>query len=86
MGLARELSMGPRRKRTPAPGTTGDYAKLRRLTAAENPDLAVFKEVLDRVAAQPGRFRPVEGYVYNDACRRYSELTGEPYGSATQEY
>lgn len=86
MGLARELSMGPPRKRRPAPGTTGDFATLRRLTAAPDPDLAQFKEVLDRVAAQASRFRWQEGYVYNDACRRYSELTGKPYGSPTQEY
>lgn len=86
MGLARDLSMGPKRKRKPAPGTTGDYARLARLTKDENPDLEEFRAVLDRVAAQGRRFHWREGHVYNDACARYIELTGEPYGSPTQKY
>lgn len=80
MGLARELTMGPRRHRKPRVGTQGDYATLRRLTAAETPDLDAFRQALDRVGAQPGRFRLAEGDVYTAACTRYSELTGTQYG------
>lgn len=79
MGLARELSMGPPRKRSRV-GNTGDYATLRRLTKAANPDLVKFREVLDRVSGNPHRFRPAEGAAYIAACARYTELTGQPYG------
>lgn len=80
MGLARELTMGPRRPRKPKPGTTGDYAIIRRLTAAETPDLAEFRAALDRIGAQTHRFRPEEGRVYHAGCERYSALTGAQYG------
>lgn len=79
MGLARDLSMGPRKPRSRV-GSTGDYATLRRLTKAANPDLATFRAVLDRVSANPNRFRFAEGAAYIAACTRYTELTGEPYG------
>lgn len=85
MGRARELSMGPRKPRSRV-GNEGDFARLRRLTAAENPDVEQFKEVLDRVSAQTTRFRQAEGMVFNRACARYTELTGEQYGSPTGMY
>lgn len=71
--------MGPRRPRSRV-GKDGDYALLRRLTRASDPDLTLFKEVLDRVGGNPHRFRFAEGAVYIAACTRYSELTGIPYG------
>jgi hypothetical protein len=85
MGLARELSMGPRRKRTRI-GNEGDYATLRQLTAAKQPDLVKFREVLDRVAASPARKRYAEGLVWTAACTRYSALTGEQYGPQQGTY
>lgn len=54
--------------------------RVRRLTKAADPDLAVFRATLDRVGANPHRFRFAEGAVYISACTRYTELTGEPYG------
>lgn len=79
MGLARELSMGPR-KRRPRIGNSGDFAVLRNLTEDPSPDLERFRQVLDRVRAQPTRFRYAEGAVFTAACARYSALTGESYG------
>lgn len=71
--------MGPRRPRSRV-GKTGDYALLRRYTNDPNPDLDQFKTTLDRVGANPHRYRFVEGAVYIAACTRYTELTGTPYG------
>lgn len=85
MGRARELTMGPRRKRTRI-GNEGDYAVLRRLTAAQQPDLVKFREVLDRVAASTARKRYAEGLAWTAACTRYSQLTGEPYGPQQGTY
>lgn len=79
MGLARELSMGPRKPRSRT-GMTGDYATLRQLTKQSDPDLDEFRAVLDRVSANPHRFRFAEGAAYIAACTRYSQLTGQPYG------
>ena len=79
MGLARELSMGPRKPRSRV-GNEGDFAALRRMTKAENPNLDTFRAILDRVGAQKTRFRFAEGAAYISACTRYSQLTGEPYG------
>lgn len=80
MGLARDLTMGPKR-RTARPGSTPDYAALKRLTTAPAPDLAAFRALLDRVGSG-GRMRYAEGLIYTAACARYSELTGEQYGPA----
>lgn len=80
MGLARDLSMGPARPRGAGIARTGDWARLRRLTATAAPDVREFRAVLDRVAALPGRRRYAEGVVYLNACARYRALTGEDYG------
>lgn len=85
MGLARELSMGPRKPRSQT-GMSGDYAVLRRLTHNEDPDLELFRETLDRVGSNPNRFRFTEGAVYIAACTRYTALTGEPYGIQQGRY
>lgn len=79
MGLARDLTMGTR-KRSKHGANTGDYAALRRLTRAANPDLATFRAVLERVGGQRERMRFAEGAVYAEACERYRELSGEDYG------
>jgi len=70
MGLARDLSMGPARKR---------------LTAADGPDLETFRAVLDRVG-NGGRMRYAEGLIYTAACARYSALSGEQYGPTVGTY
>jgi len=80
MGLARDLTMGPKRPRNRHSGTSGDYAILRRLTQAENPDLGTFRAVLQRVGSSPERLRFAEGVVYTAACERYRALTGEDFG------
>lgn len=85
MGLARDLSMGPRRRR-PAIATTGDYAIVRRALAAPEPDAAALRAALDRIAASPHRLRPAEGRVYLDGCARYREITGEEYGPRRGTY
>lgn len=79
MGLARDLTMGPKKKRTRV-GFTGDFATLRRMTAAADPDITAMKETILRVGASPTRLRPAEGAAYSAACRRYREITGEPIG------
>lgn len=86
MGLARDLSMGPKRKKAPAPGTTGDYGRLRRLLATEDPNPATLKALILAVAARPERMRPAEGRIYNEACRVYRALTGEQIGPETGTY
>jgi len=85
MGLARDLSMGPARKRAPRPGSAPDYAALKRLTAADGPDLETFRAVLDRVG-NGGRMRYAEGLIYTAACARYSALSGEQYGPTVGTY
>jgi hypothetical protein len=80
MGLARDLTMGPRRPRKARVGHTADYAALRRLTASPAPDLAVFRAVMGRVGRQPGRLRFAELAVYTAASERFHELTGEWIG------
>jgi len=79
MGLARDLTMGPKRRRQ-RPDSTGDFALIRRLTAEAEPDLDQFRAALDRVGAQRSRFRFAEGDIYTAGCTKYSELTGRPYG------
>lgn len=85
MGLARDLTMGTR-KRTPRPGHSPDYAALKRLTAAAAPDLATFRATLERVGSSPERMRFAEGVTYAQACQRYRELTGEDYGPRIGTY
>lgn len=77
--------MGPRRPRTKA-GFTGDFAVLRRLTAATAPDVQEFRAAIERVAATPTRFRFAEGAAYNAACTRFRQLTGERIGPETGTY
>lgn len=89
MGLARELTMGPRKPRTKV-GFTGDFARLRRLitnvTEGDDAMIADLRDTILRVAATPRRLRYAEGAVYNDACKRYRELTGEKIGPETGTY
>jgi hypothetical protein len=85
MGLARDLSMGPRRRR-PRIATTGDYAIVRRALADPEPDPAALRDALERIAASPHRLRPAEGRVYLDGCARYRDVTGEDYGPRRGEY
>ncbi|MHB9861961.1 hypothetical protein [Streptomyces sp. YIM S03343] len=86
MGLARELTMGTRRPRGNAIAAHPDYAALRRLTRARNPDLDTFRTILDRVGASPARMRFKEGAIYVEACQRYRALTGEDYGPRLGTY
>lgn len=85
MGLARELTMGPRKKRTRI-ASGGDWAVLRRMTAMDNPNTETFRTVLDRVAALPDRRRYAEAMVFIHACARYRELSGEDYGPELGTY
>jgi hypothetical protein len=85
MGLARELSMGKRRPNAHT-GRTGDYALLRRLTTAQDPDLAIFRTVLERVGGQRDRMRFAEGVVYAEACERYRALSGQEFGPTIGRY
>lgn len=80
MGLARELSMGPRRPRRNGIAANPDYAALQRLTNAAAPDTGLMRTILDRVGSSPARMRFKEGVIYIEACRRYRDLTGEEYG------
>lgn len=68
------------RKRSSHGANTGDYAALRRLTAAQAPDLTMFRTVLERVGGQRERMRFAEGAVYAQACERYRALSGEEFG------
>jgi hypothetical protein len=77
--------MGSRRRST-AGANSGDYAALRRLTAAQAPDLTVFRAVLERVGGTRARMRFAEGVVYAQACQRYRELSGEDYGPRIGTY
>lgn len=86
MGLARELTMGTRRKTRTRVGFTGDFAILRKLTAEADPDIEVFRAAIGRVAASGTRFRFAEGAAYNAACTRFRELTGEKIGPETGTY
>jgi hypothetical protein len=86
MGLARELSMGPRRTRTNRIAADPDFAALRRLTQAAKPDTTQMRTILDRVGANPARMRFKEGAIYIEACKRYRELTGEQYGPVLGTY
>ena len=85
MGLARELTMGPKRKGAQRPGSAPDYAALKRLTTAPVPDLETFRALLDRVG-NGGRMRYAEGLIYTVACARYSALSGEQYGPTVGTY
>lgn len=84
MGRARELTMGTRRRSTIA--ANPDYAALRRLTQAPEPDVTLMRTILDRVGSNPARMRFKEGVIYAEACRRYRELTGEDYGPVIGTY
>lgn len=85
MGLARDLTMGPKRKKAPAAGTTGPYAKLRRMInmSIDDVDAAALKAAIEAAGAQPGRMRAPEGRLYNAACARYKEITGTSIGPET---
>lgn len=85
MGLARDLTMGTRKRSTHG-ANTGDYAALRRLTKAAHPDPATFRTILERVGGSRERMRFAEGAVYAEACQRYRELTGEDYGPRIGTY
>lgn len=78
--------MGQPRRRAPRPGTTPDYAALKRLTACADPDLTAFRAILERVGAQRERMRYAEGVIYAKACERYSELSGEQFGPRIGTY
>lgn len=84
MGMARDLTMGPKRRK-PAAGTTGPYAKLRRLVnmSIDDVDAAALKALIEEAGRQPGRMRAPEGRIYNQACARYKEMTGEQIGPET---
>lgn len=85
VGLARELTTGSCR-RSNRIAAHPDYAALRRLTQSANPDPEMFRVILDRVGASPGRMRFKEGAIYIEACKRYRELTGEEYGPVLGTY
>ena len=86
MSRARDLTLGPRRGRSAQPGSGPDWTLLRRLTAAERPDLDTFRAVLDRLGAQAARPRFAEGAAYIAGCARYTALTGEQYGPVPGTY
>lgn len=67
----------PRRNSRDIPNP--DFAALRRLATATSPNMDTFRAVLGRVAMNPNPVRSHEARAYTDACRRYTELTGEIY-------
>lgn len=73
MGLARDLTTGPKRKRATA--KTADYAALKYLITAPRPDLSTFRAILTRVTA--ARMSYAETMIYTAARDRYRDLTGE---------
>lgn len=81
MANARTLTngRGPRRNRRDVPNP--DFAALRRLTTAANPNMDTFRAVLTRVAANPAPVRPREARAYADARRRYAELVATGHQS-----
>lgn len=87
MGLARELSMGPKRtrERTIAAGPVWD--RLRNAREAHKWGRPVDDEQLlediRTVSAQRTRMRFAEGAIYNDACKVYADLTGKVVGPTT---
>ncbi len=86
MGRARDLTMGPPRQRRNGIATGPAWTRLRHLTKADAPDPDDLADAIRAVAAQPGRMRFAEGAQYNDACRRYRDLTGTDIGPATGTY
>jgi hypothetical protein len=86
MGLARDLTMGSKRPRRSTIASGPAWTRLRALTAAPSPDPEALAEAIHVVAAQPGRMRFAEGAQYNDACRKYRNLTGQDIGPATGTY
>lgn len=80
MGLARELSMGPKRPRTPKPGSTGPYARLRTLTDSAAATVAELQAAV--IAAQASNDRPrfMEGVILVRANQRIAALGGTPLG------
>lgn len=88
MGLARDLTMGPRRPRTRL-ATTGPYATARRLTAKAEwtpDDRTAMAAAIAEIMATRTRLRFAEGAVLNAACLRYREVTGERIGPETSHY
>ena len=84
MGLARDLSMGPRRpRRTIAAGPA--YATIRRALEAADPDPVALRAALDAIAAGP-RLRQPEGYLYLAGWDRYREITGSEEGPRKGTY
>jgi len=95
MGLARELSEGPRRRRHRGAGRfqlSDDYVRLRALTkivearpAGEDLDAiaAQMRPLIEAVGARPARMRFEEGAIFNAACSAYRYVTGERIGPET---
>jgi hypothetical protein len=88
MGLARELTMGKRKRSTIA--ATGPWPKLNAMYARHlhgmPVDPAKLKATIEEAHRVPGRRRFAEGAILNDACRLYRELTGESIGAETEHY
>jgi len=91
MGLARELSEGPRRRHRGAGRFPLDesFVRLRALTKlAERGSIAQtalpeMRQLIEQIAARPQRMRFEEGSILNAACRAYRETTGETVGPET---
>jgi hypothetical protein len=91
VGLARELSEGPRRRHRGAGRYPLDesFVRLRALTKlAERGSLAEtaipeVRTLIEEVSARPQRLRFEEGAILNAACSAYRTLTGETVGPET---
>lgn len=84
MGLARELTMGPRQPRKRS-STDPDIAALRRLSRVAKPDVDTFRETLERVTASARRQRFADGAIVAVALERYAVLTGSPFTPSTDD-
>lgn len=82
MGLARELTEGPKRPRKHS-GTDPDIAALRRLSRAAKPDVDTFRETLERVTASARRQRFADGAILAVALERYAAITGTAFTPST---
>lgn len=87
MGLARDLTMGPKKPRGRKVGTGGEWTVLRRLTAMPGPlcadDLAALRRASETVG-RPGYggrgLRTAELDYWTRANQRYYDETGERIG------
>jgi len=93
MGLARDLTMGPKRPRGQKAGTGGPWTTLRRLTAKPGPltpDELTALRAASQMVGTPGfggrGLRTAELDYWTRANKRYLDETGERIGPLPTAY